>query len=82
MAMDQVCQLVTDPAQAGKGGEGRLTELPCKEVSEEILREEVLMAHKTLMSLDSQNQQKFQDLVKTLEADKAASRQARRRASV
>lgn len=82
MAMDQVCHLVTDPAQADeKEEEKALKELPCQAVSEEILREEVLMAHKTLMSLDSQNQQKFQDLVKTLEADKAARRQARRRAS-
>ena len=78
MAVDQVCHLVTDAAQAEAKG---LTELPCQEVSEEILRDEVLMAHRTLMSLDAQNRQRFQGLVRDLEADKAASRQARRRAS-
>ena len=68
MAMDRVCHLVTDASAADAC---TLAELPCDEVPQEILRDEVLMAHKTLMSLGPQNQLRFKDLVQHLEADKS-----------
>ena len=70
MAMDQVCHLVKDRPGDSEGG---LAELPCKDASEEDLREEVLQAHKTLMNLDEGNQDKFRNLVEALEEEKASA---------
>jgi hypothetical protein len=39
-------------------------------MSEELLREQVLDAHRTLMSLNKQNEESFCDLVDALESEK------------
>lgn len=63
MSMEKVCHLMSETTT----DESALAELPCGEASEETLRDEVLAAHRTLMSLDANNQQKFKDLVQALE---------------
>lgn len=66
MAMEQVCvvtgEVVSDASD--------LRELPTEITSEEAMRDQVLDAHKTLMALDDQNCDKFQDLVEALEYEK------------
>lgn len=47
---------------------GQLGELPCEEDDEEAMRERVLEAHRTLMAMNDQNRENFQDLVMALEA--------------
>jgi anti-anti-sigma regulatory factor len=70
MAMEQVCvvtsEMVTDASS--------LQELPTEITSEEVLRDQVLDAHKTLMALADQNFDKFQDLVEALENEKEQER--------
>lgn len=67
MAMEQVCVVTSDvPTEASI-----LHELPAETSSEAVLRDQVLDAHKTLMALGDQNFDKFQDLVKALEYEKA-----------
>ncbi|MGI9322094.1 MAG: STAS domain-containing protein, partial [Pseudomonadales bacterium] len=61
MAMEQVCHLVPEMA----ADESDLAELPRQNVSEDTLREEVLLAHRTLMSLNTGNKKKFKDLVQS-----------------
>ncbi len=77
MAMEQVCTLVADDVSV----DDNLTELPCKDASEEDLREEVLNAHRVLMSLTEENQEKFKDLVSALEEEKAHAGQSVRKAA-
>lgn len=49
---------------------GPLGELPTQLVSEEALREQVLEAHRVLMSLNSENKERFRDLVEALENER------------
>lgn len=51
---------------------GPLGEVPTQLVSEESLREQVLEAHRVLMSLNDQNKDKFRDLVAALEDEQNA----------
>lgn len=78
MAMERVCHLVADLEDCG---DGALAELPCENASEDDLREEVLQAHRTLMSLGEENQQRFHDLVEALEEEKATAPGVRKAAS-
>ena len=48
---------------------GSLEELNQESLNDEKMRVQVLEAHKTLMMLDNQNFDKFQDLVKSLESE-------------
>ena len=66
MAMDKVCILIRDSTVDGNG----MLELPREVVSEDKLREQVLEAHKTLMSLNAHNRDSFKDLVDALEQEK------------
>ncbi len=65
MAMQQVCMITSVPLIE----ESDLAELPREVVSEDALREQVLEAHRTLMSLNNENQDKFKDLVEALEME-------------
>ena len=47
----------------------QLAELPRMAASEKNIRQRVLDAHRTLMSLNEANQEAFQDLVAALESD-------------
>ncbi len=67
MAMEQVCVISTDQISAETG----LRELPQEIASEDVLREQVLEAHKILMSLTPENYEKFQDLVDALENERS-----------
>jgi anti-anti-sigma regulatory factor len=67
MAMEQVCVVTSDDVATKASG---LQELPTEITSEEVLRDQVLDAHKTLMALGDQNFDKFQDLVEVLENEK------------
>jgi hypothetical protein len=71
MAMEQVCVVTSDDVVAEASG---LQELPTEITSEEVLRDQVLDAHKTLMALADQNFDKFQDLVEALENEKEQER--------
>lgn len=66
MAMDKVCVLVNESAVSGDD----MLELPSEAVSEDVLRDQVLEAHKTLMTLNKENRDEFQDLVAALEEEK------------
>jgi anti-anti-sigma factor len=66
MAMEQVCVVTSEVISDATG----LQELPTEITSEEVMREQVLDAHKTLIALDDQNCDKFQDLVDALESEK------------
>lgn len=67
MAMEQVCVISGDQISEETG----LRELPQEIASEDVLREQVLEAHKVLMSLTPENYEKFQDLVEALENEKS-----------
>jgi len=71
MAMEQVCVVTSDDVVTETSG---LQELPTEITSEEVLRDQVLDAHKTLMALGDQNFDKFQDLVEVLENEKEHER--------
>ena len=71
MAMEQVCVVSSDDVVTEAPG---LQELPTEITSEEVLRDQVLDAHKTLMTLGDQNLDKFQDLVEALESEKEHER--------
>jgi hypothetical protein len=49
---------------------GQLGELPMEIISEANLREQVIEAHKVLMSLNENNREEFRDLVDALESEK------------
>ena len=66
MAMQEVCTLTEEPYAATD-----MHERPQQEVSEEELREQVLEAHRVLMSVDAANCDKFRDLVDALESEKS-----------
>ena len=73
MAMEEVCLILKEcvypdnemPAQTAE-----LSSAPKAMLSEDALREQVLEAHKTLMSLNQENRDKFKDLVSALEQEK------------
>ena len=63
MGFDDVFHIVTEPLR----DERQLGELPKCDLSAEDLRHRVLTAHRTLMALNDDNRERFQDLVATLE---------------
>jgi anti-anti-sigma factor len=63
MGFDNVFIIVNE----ARGEVGPLGELPTQLVSEDALREQVLEAHRVLMSLNSENRERFRDLVEALE---------------
>jgi len=66
MAMEQVCVITSEVLS----DTANMHELPAEITSEAVMRDQVLDAHKTLMALDDQNYDKFQDLVEALEYEK------------
>jgi anti-anti-sigma regulatory factor len=70
MAMEQVCVVAEEMVLEASS----LQELPTEITSEEVMRDQVLDAHKTLMGLGDQNFDKFQDLVEGLECEKERER--------
>lgn len=71
MGFDQVFVIVTDVGE-GLTEVGGTSEVPCRAVSDEDMREQVLDAHRALMSMNEANRVAFQDLVGALEAEAAA----------
>ncbi len=63
MGFDDVFHIVTEPLR----DERQLGELPKTELSSAELRQRVLAAHRTLMAMNDDNHERFQDLVATLE---------------
>ncbi len=68
MGFDKVFVIV----EKTEGDFGPLGELPTQLVSEDALREQVLEAHRVLMSLNDENKDKFRDLVAALESEHKA----------
>jgi anti-anti-sigma factor len=64
MGFDEVFNIVDQPIEH----EEQLGELPMRESTEEDIRQQVLEAHRALMSLNESNREAFHDLVETLEA--------------
>ena len=79
MAMEEVCLILKEcvcpdndlPTQAAE-----LSPAPKEMLTEEALREQVLEAHKTLMSLNQKNRDKFKELVSVLEQEKTPTTDA------
>lgn len=69
MAMDRVCRLVAGIEQPGDD-DSVPAELPREKASEEELLDEVLQAHRVLMTLGEENRDRFRDLVERLEQEK------------
>lgn len=67
MSMQEVCVIVNEPLSS----DVPLEELPQQMASEQDLLEQVLDAHRTLMSLDAENETKFKDLVESLEKEQS-----------
>jgi anti-anti-sigma regulatory factor len=65
MAMQEVYMISRDPISSLE-----LIELPQEMASEDDMRVQVLEAHKTLMSLNESNRDKFRDLVEALEFER------------
>ena len=65
MGFDEVFDLVEEPLEH----EEQLAELPQRASSDDDVRQRVLEAHRTLMSMNEANQETFHDLVAALEAD-------------
>lgn len=65
MGFDNVFVIVNEAS----GEVGPLGELPTQLVSEEALREQVLEAHRVLMSISQENENAFRDLVEALETE-------------
>ncbi|MGD8418549.1 MAG: STAS domain-containing protein [Pseudomonadales bacterium] len=68
MGFDEVFNIVETPLEHKE----QLAELPCVAAPEEDVRQRVLDAHRTLMSMNEANREAFHDLVATLEADEHA----------
>ncbi len=62
--------LITSNTEASFNGGG---ELPSQLASEEVLREQVIDAHRVLMSLNDANEEAFRDLVESLEHEQPDS---------
>jgi len=71
MGMDQLFVIATQ-SEACEGAHVPLVERPAEMVSEETLREQVLEAHRILMSMNEGNRAAFRDLVKALEEESQA----------
>ena len=67
MGFESVFLILQEPALTDQ----TLIELAPKEMSEEVLRRNVLCAHKILMDLNDHNREQFKDLVGALECDAA-----------
>ena len=65
MGFEDVFSIVERPLKY----EEQLEELPSLKTSGEELRKRVLAAHRTLMAMNEDNRQAFQDLVETLESE-------------
>ncbi|XOV89311.1 MAG: STAS domain-containing protein [Pseudomonadota bacterium] len=64
--------VIVHVAQAAGGLEGcEKDELPTQLASEEVLCDQVLEAHRVLMSLNAENAERFAELVDALEAEKS-----------
>ena len=66
MGFDNVFVIVNE----ANGVVGPLGELPTQMVSEDALREQVLEAHRVLMSINQKNATTFRDLVQALESER------------
>ena len=77
MAMEQVCVVIHGGIDDDMRGLSQaqfqelVHELAQGFASEDVLRDQVLEAHKVLMSLNASNRDKFKDLVAALEEEKA-----------
>lgn len=65
MALQDICLVVNNSTTSESG----MLELPHEVCSEDALRDQVLEAHRTLMSLSDDNCSKFRDLVTALESE-------------
>ena len=65
MGFDQIFLIVREPAS----DLDELEEIPVMRASEQEVRDKVLDAHRVLMSLNSQNQEEFRNLVRALECE-------------
>jgi anti-anti-sigma factor len=74
MGFDDVFHIVEAPLEQA----AQLGELPELVTSEDDMRERVLEAHRTLMSMNESNREAFQDLVAALEADEQPVMERRR----
>ena len=63
MGFDDIFHIVTEPLR----DERQLGELPKSELSAEEMRRRVLASHRTLMAMNDDNRERFEDLVATLE---------------
>ena len=73
MGFDQVFVIVRERGE-GLAEASAATELPCGRVSEGEMRQQVLDAHRTLMSMNDTNHDTFKDLVNALESEASAAR--------
>ena len=64
MGFDDVFHIVKEPLK----DERQLGELPRSDLSLEEMRRRVLAAHRSLMAMNDENRERFQDLVATLES--------------
>ncbi len=64
MGFDQVFNMVSD----GKPTDTDLEDLPGQVLSEQVVKDKVLEAHRILMDLNEHNREAFRDLVSTLES--------------
>lgn len=65
MGFDRIFLIVREPARDPE----ELEEIPLMRASEQEVRDKVLDAHRTLMSLNHHNQEEFQNLVRALECE-------------
>ncbi len=72
MGFDEVFSIVEIPLVHKE----QLAELPCVAASEDDVRQRVIDAHKTLMSMNHANRETFHDLVAALEAEMEPPRRA------
>lgn len=77
MGFDQVFVIVRECGEGhaeGLAGTKAAEELPCGRVSEGEMRQQVLEAHRALMSMNDSNHATFKDLVNALESEASAGR--------
>lgn len=72
MGFDEVFSIVETPLEHKE----QLAELPCIAASEDDVRQRVIDAHRTLMSMNQANREAFHDLVAVLEAEEEPPRRA------
>lgn len=65
MGFDQVFNIVTELTPTAT----ELEDLPGQELSEELVKDKVLEAHRILMNLNEHNREAFRDLVSALESN-------------